>query len=173
MKYIAPDKRSIQINVRSTLIISEVQGTLSNTSWYPYSDISDLQNWRKMNRTTTFHKWVCNLTPEVKDIMKILWKRGGAISPHFHNILLPVVRFPCLTGTRFSLRDKQLFEIREIEITSWLYFFLSTKTYDAQHGKKGPYTIWEQQKSIWACVSVQSDLSILCSSTYTKYLLIL
>ena len=40
------------------------------------------------------------LTPEVRDTLKILWKRGeiaplGAISPLFHNILLPVVRFPC------------------------------------------------------------------------------
>ena len=37
----------------------------------------------------------------------------GAISPLFHNILLPVVK----TGTRFSLRDKQLFEISRVEIT--------------------------------------------------------
>ena len=42
----------------------------------------------------------------------------GAISPLFHNIFLPVVRFSCLgKGTRFSLRDKRLFEISEIEIT--------------------------------------------------------
>ena len=52
-----------------------------------------------MNRTATFNKWICNLTPEVRDILKILWKRGeiGAISPLFHNILLPVVRFSCLS----------------------------------------------------------------------------
>ena len=36
-----------------------------------------------------------------------------AISPLFHNILLPVVRFP---WTRFPLRD-WLFEISEVEIT--------------------------------------------------------
>ena len=36
----------------------------------------------------------------------------GAISPLFHNILLPVVRI----GTKFLLRDKQLFEISEVEI---------------------------------------------------------
>ena len=28
------------------------------------------------NRTTTFNKSICNLTPEVRDILKILWKRG-------------------------------------------------------------------------------------------------
>ena len=42
----------------------------------------------------------------------------GAISPLFHNIFLPVVRFSCLAGTRFSLRNKRLFEISEVEITS-------------------------------------------------------
>ena len=41
----------------------------------------------------------------------------GAISPLFHNILLPFVRFSCLSGTRLSLRDKRLFEISEFEIT--------------------------------------------------------
>ena len=50
----------------------------------------------------------------------MLWNRGeiGAISPLFHNIMLPVVRFYVQVGTRFSLRDKQLFEICEVEITS-------------------------------------------------------
>ena len=27
----------------------DFQGTLWNTSWYPYFDISDLQNWGKNN----------------------------------------------------------------------------------------------------------------------------
>ena len=31
---------------------------------------------RKKIGTTTFHKRICNLTPEVRDILKILWKRG-------------------------------------------------------------------------------------------------
>ena len=57
---------------------------------------------KKINQTTTFNKCVCNLTPEVRRILKILWKRGeiaplGAISPLFHNILLPVVRLSCLS----------------------------------------------------------------------------
>ena len=42
---------------------------------------------------------------------------SGAISPLFHNILLPDVDLCVKTGTRFSLRDKQLFEISEVEIT--------------------------------------------------------
>ena len=39
-----------------------------------------------------------------------------AISSLFHNIL-SVVRFSYLKGTRFSLRDKRLFEVSEVEIT--------------------------------------------------------
>ena len=38
----------------------------------------------------------------------------GAISPLIHNILLPDL---VKTGIRFSLRDKRLFEITEVEIT--------------------------------------------------------
>ena len=30
---------------------------------------------KEKSRTTTYHKWICNLTPEVRDILKILWKR--------------------------------------------------------------------------------------------------
>ena len=29
-----------------------------------------------MNRTATFNKCICNLTPEVRDILKIFLKRG-------------------------------------------------------------------------------------------------
>ena len=55
----------------------EVKGTLWNTSRHPYLDLSDLQI-EETNQTTTFNKWVCNLTPEVRDtcILKILWKTG-------------------------------------------------------------------------------------------------
>ena len=31
---------------------------------------------KKLIRLTTFNKYMCNLTPEVRDILKILWKRG-------------------------------------------------------------------------------------------------
>ena len=33
-----------------------------------------------MNRTATFNKCICNLTPEVRDRLKILWK-SGQIAP--------------------------------------------------------------------------------------------
>ena len=39
------------------------------------------------------------------------------VSPLIHNILLPDVGFLCLKqGSDFSLRDKRLFEITEVEI---------------------------------------------------------
>ena len=41
----------------------------------------------------------------------------GAISPLFHNIFYMLSDFHVRAGTRFSLRDKRLFEISEVEIT--------------------------------------------------------
>ena len=55
-------------------------------------------------------------------MLKILWK-GGEIAPGeqfllfstiFYNLILD---FCVITGTRFFLRDKRLFEITEVEIT--------------------------------------------------------
>ena len=36
-----------------------------------------------MNRPTTFHKWICNLIPEVRDTL-IIYCKKRAISPLFH-----------------------------------------------------------------------------------------
>ena len=77
---------------------------------------------RKKNRTTTFNKYICYWTLEIRDILKnIVEKRRncslGAISPLFYNIFLPVVSFLCLGRDQISLRDKRLFEISEVEIT--------------------------------------------------------
>ena len=55
-------------------------------------------------------------------MLKILWKRGE-IAPeerflHFPTIFCYLMLdFYVKTGTRFSLRDKRLFEITEVEIT--------------------------------------------------------
>ena len=35
---------------------------------------------KTINRTTTFNKLICNLTPEVRNVLKILWKRGEIAS---------------------------------------------------------------------------------------------
>ena len=77
---------------------------------------------KTINQTTTFNKWICNLTSEVKGyIENIVEKRRncslGAIPPLFHNILIPLLDFYVRTGTRFSLRDKRLLEISVVEIT--------------------------------------------------------
>ena len=64
--------------------------------------------------------YICNWTLEIRDILKILWKRGaflGAISPLFHNIFCRLLDVRVSAGTRFSLQDKRLFEISEFEIT--------------------------------------------------------
>ena len=63
-----------------------------------------------------------NWTLEVRDKLKILWKRGE-IAPEEQFLLFSTIFFTCckffmfLAGTRFSLRDKRLFEISEVEIT--------------------------------------------------------
>ena len=91
--------------------------------------ISVAQVREKINPTTTFNKWICNLTPEVRLYWKycgkqeklllknIVQKRrncsSGAISPLFHNILLPVLRIPCknrdqnFTSIKAVIRDKR------------------------------------------------------------------
>ena len=44
----------------------EIQGTLWNTSRYPYFDISDLRNWGKqLIQQTPLTEWIFNLTPKL------------------------------------------------------------------------------------------------------------
>ena len=60
---------------KSTLVVSKSKGL---SEILRYIRISTYQIYRieeKINPTTTFHKLICNLTPEVQDILKILWKR--------------------------------------------------------------------------------------------------
>ena len=81
--------------ILSTLVISNSKGPSEilrdiRTSTYQICKIEE-----KIIRTTTFNKYVCNWTLEFRNILKIMWKRG-AISPLFHNIFLPVVRFSCI-----------------------------------------------------------------------------
>ena len=88
--------------IQSTLVISNSKGlseTLRDirTSTYQIFRIEE-----KIIRTTTFNKFICNWTLEDRAVSKTLWKRGGAISPFFHNIFhfpqyfILVVRFSCL-----------------------------------------------------------------------------
>ena len=64
---------------------------------------------------------VCYLTPVVGDVLKMFWKRGEIA--HYEQFLLLstifcylLLDFNVKTGTRFSPRDKRLFEITEVEI---------------------------------------------------------
>ena len=114
----------VLMGIQSTLVISNSKGpseTLRDirTSTYQIFRIEEKIIW-----TTTFNKFMCNWTLDVRDISKILWKEEklllsslGAISPLFHNIFYLLSDFHVSAGTRFSLRDKRLFEISEFEIT--------------------------------------------------------
>ena len=52
----------------------EIQGTLWNTSRYPYFDISDLRNWGKqLIEQSPLTEWIFNLTPK----LAIYWKYCG------------------------------------------------------------------------------------------------
>ena len=74
--YVQAEVQNITLNFQSTLIISNCN-ILSEilrdirTSTYQICRLEE-----KLNRTTTFNKCICNLIPEVRDILKILWKRG-------------------------------------------------------------------------------------------------
>ena len=62
--------------IQSTLVISNSKGLSEilrdiRTSTYQICRIEE-----KLARLTTFNKYMRNLTPEVRDILKILWKRG-------------------------------------------------------------------------------------------------
>ena len=67
---------------------------------------------KKLIRTTTFNKLICDWTLEVRAyIENIVEKRRngslGAISPLFNNIYYLLLDFHVKAGTRFSLRDKR------------------------------------------------------------------
>ena len=110
---------STRKHIQSTLFVSKSKGLSeilrdTRTSTYQICRIEE-----KINRTTTFHKWICNLIPGYRDILEIVWKREeiGLISPLYHNICYLLLDCHVKTGTRFSLRDKRLFEVREVTIT--------------------------------------------------------
>ena len=85
------------IQLQSTLVISNSNGLSEilrdiRTSTYQICRIEE-----KIIRTTTFDKYMCIWTVEVKRYIENIVKKRrncslGAISPLFHNVL-PVVRF--------------------------------------------------------------------------------
>ena len=84
--------------VQSILVISNSKGLSEilrdiRTSMYQICRIEE-----KLIRLTTFNKYMCNWTLEVRYILKILWKRGE-IAPEeqfllfFHNIFYMLLDF--------------------------------------------------------------------------------
>ena len=77
-----------------------------------------MEKRRNLEQFLPFSTIVCNLTPVVGNILKILWKRGE-IAPLQQFLLFSTIfcylllDFHVKTGTRFSLRHKRLFEISE------------------------------------------------------------
>ena len=74
---------TVKLQLQSTLVISNFKGlseTLQDirTSTYQIFRIEE-----KIIRTTTFNKFKCNWTLEVRDISKILWKRGEIAKEQF------------------------------------------------------------------------------------------
>ena len=80
--------------VQSTLVISNSKGLCKilrdiRTSTYQICRIEE-----KLIRLTTFNKYMCNWTLDVRDVLKILWKSGEiALSPLFHNIFYLLLDF--------------------------------------------------------------------------------
>ena len=109
------------VTVQSALVISNSKGLFKHfeISVARYIRVAELR--KTTDRTKTFNKWICNLPPEVTDILKILWKRGEiAPAPEEQFLLFSTIfcylllDFYVKTGTKFSLRDKRLFEITRV-----------------------------------------------------------
>ena len=109
--------------IQSTLVNSKSKGPSAilrdiRTSTYQMCRIEE-----NTYQTTKFHRWTCNLTPLVKEYMlKILWKKREIAPEEQFHPLSTIFYYLMLnnyvkTGIRFSLRDKRLFEITEVEIT--------------------------------------------------------
>ena len=83
------------IQVQSTLVILNSKGLSEilrdiRTSTYQICRIQE-----KLIRLTTFNKYMCNWTLEVRDILKILWKRGD-IAPKEQFLLFSIIFFTLL-----------------------------------------------------------------------------
>ena len=78
---------------------------------------------KKIFEQPKFYKWLCNLTPLIRNIYWKYCGKGKKIAPQEQFLLFStifcnlILDFCVKTRTRFSLRDKRLFEITEVEIT--------------------------------------------------------
>ena len=113
------------VHIQLTLIISKSKGLSEILRDIHISTYQIYRNEEKI--TTPLHEWICSLTPEIRDILKILWKRRE-IAPKnivekrrncssFPQYLVTLLDSHVKTGTRFSLRGKRFSEISEVDIT--------------------------------------------------------
>ena len=107
--------------IQSTLVISKSKGPSEILRDIRTSTYQMCKTEENTNRTTKFHKWTCNLTPLVRNICWKYCGNGrncslGAILPLSTKFYYLMLDFCVKTGIRFSLRDKRLFEITEVEI---------------------------------------------------------
>ena len=103
--------------IQSTLVISKSKGSAETLRGIRSSTYQMCRIEENTKRTTKVHRWTCNLTPLVRNTC---WKYCGKgekflfLSTIFCYLILD---FSIKTRIRFSLRDKRLFKITEVEIT--------------------------------------------------------
>ena len=107
--------------LQSTLVISKSNGPAETLRDIRTSTYQMCRTEENTKRTTKFHKWTCNLTPLIRNICWNIAENGkncswGAILPLSTIFYYLMLDFYVKTGIRFSLRDKRLFEITEVEI---------------------------------------------------------
>ena len=80
------------MGIQSTLVFSNSKGLSEILRDIRISTYQSSRIEEKIIRTTTFNKYICNWTLEVRDILKMLWKIEE-ISPLFHNIFYLMLDF--------------------------------------------------------------------------------
>ena len=81
------------MEIQSTLVISNSKGLSEILLDIRSSTYQIFRTEEKLIRLTTFNKYMCNWTLEVRDILKILWKRVEIAPPLFHNIFYMLLNF--------------------------------------------------------------------------------
>ena len=112
-----------RFHIQSTLVISKSKGP-AETLWdirTPTYQMCRIEENTK--QTTKFHKWTCSLTPLMRNMCWKYCGKRGKIAPEEQFLPLSTIFYYLMLdfyvkiGIRFSLRDKRLFEITEVEIT--------------------------------------------------------
>ena len=99
-KALLHDMTLLQYEVQSNLVISNFKRLSERLRDIRISTYQICRNEDKIIRLTTFNKYMCNWTLEVRYILKILWKRGEIAPKDFSSFpqyFLHVVRFSCLS----------------------------------------------------------------------------